>query len=317
MAITKTVIRVLVIGGLATGTAVLVAGPDRVAALAGQAREKVVSAIDSQIDDPVVLRQQLRELEAQYPKKIADVRGSLAELDAQADQIRDELAVAERVVELASADRQEIAPLIEEAELARAESPHAIIRVRFDNQSLPLDQAYTKATELNNTITAYQTRAENARRTLDHLTVQRERLTELLAKLESERAEFQAQISLLDSEIEMIARNEKALEILESHEKKIDQMDRYTVGSLDQVRARMAKALSEQEARFENLARADDANDYESRAKAMLNSEAAARDIFERSKNAAPVLPEKIEIGEPAGKGSDGQVAMNESIVIE
>ena len=73
MALVKTAVRVAVIGGLATGVAVLVAGPERVMALAGQARHTVNHVIDSQIDDPIALRAQLKSLESEYPKRIATV----------------------------------------------------------------------------------------------------------------------------------------------------------------------------------------------------------------------------------------------------
>src|SRR5690554_1618158 len=89
----KTVVRGAVLTALVGGVAVAVAGPETVRALFHQTRHNVRHAIDAQISDLVALRAQLRSLEEQYPKKIADVRGDLAELNEQIAQIERDLAV--------------------------------------------------------------------------------------------------------------------------------------------------------------------------------------------------------------------------------
>ena len=70
----KTVVRGVVITALAGGVLVAVAGPHRVHAMFDQARGNITQVIDNNIDDPVILRGQIKKLEAQYPKKIAEVR---------------------------------------------------------------------------------------------------------------------------------------------------------------------------------------------------------------------------------------------------
>ena len=102
--IVKTVIRLGVIGALVTGGAVVIAGPHRVVALGHQMQSKIVNVIDANIDDPVALRAQLRDLQAQYPERIAEVRSQLAELVEQVRQIHREKAVSEKVVTMAAAD---------------------------------------------------------------------------------------------------------------------------------------------------------------------------------------------------------------------
>ena len=101
----KTVVRAGVITALVGGAAVVIAGPDRVHAILHQARHSVNGAIDSKISDPVALRAQLRSLESQYPYRIEEVKGDLAELDAQMTQLRRELEVSKLSASMADAVR--------------------------------------------------------------------------------------------------------------------------------------------------------------------------------------------------------------------
>lgn len=298
MALVKTVTRVVVIGGLATGTAVLVAGPQRVSALFSQAHNAITSKIDSVIDDPVALRQQLRELESAYPSRIGDVRGELVEVRDQIAELEREKGISEKVVGLASADLAQIQPLLEEAQAQRSASPMRMINVRFDGRSIPLEDAYTKATQISNTVNAYTQRAEQAGRNLTFLHDQEARLGELLTKLETERAELQSKLWLLNGEIEMISRNEKLIDMTQARQDAIEKYERYDAVSLDQVTSRINKIRSEQEARLQSLSAHDGQTDYEDRARTMLESEATARTLFEKSTMPAPTTaPAAIEIG--------------------
>ena len=283
MSISKNIVRVGVIGGLLVGSAVLVAGPSRVSAIAGQARGFVNEKIDGAIQDPVALRQQIRSLESQYPERIAEVRGELAELDEQLSALEKDREVAERVIDLASSDHEALKGLIELAQETRDEKPGALIRVRFENEKLPLEEAYTKAAELSSTVSAYRSRLNSAEDSLALLSTQRERLSGLLTELEEERSRFRAQIWQLDSEIEMIARNDKMLEIFEQREKSIDRLDKTEAASLDHVMARMARIRAEQEAKFESLADGP-RETYEEAAERMIESERAAKQLYEKTR---------------------------------
>lgn len=291
MAIIKTVMRIAVVGGLATGVAVLVAGPERVGALAGQCRRAVCDTIDRNIEDPVALRAQLRTLDSEYPKRIASVRSDLAELEAQLQELERDKAVSQRVVEMASADLNELKDMLTRAEGARSESPTAVIHVKFDNQPYSLDQAYSRATQINNTLNVYSTRAADAERDVGFLQQQKDRLTELLGTLETERAQFQAQIWQLDGQIEMIARNEKLIDIVEKRQDSIEQHSRFEAVSLEQITGRMAKIRAEQESRLQSLASHSETTNYEKKAKVMLDTENSARDVFKKAQELAPAVP--------------------------
>ncbi|MEM8836082.1 MAG: hypothetical protein AAGD00_09705 [Planctomycetota bacterium] len=311
MGIAKCIIRTGVIGALAAGGLVLVAGPDTVHTMWSQVRTGVGDAINEHIDDPVVLRSQLTRLEAQYPAKIADVRTELDSLRTQMSDLERDKAIADKVIELASADQSELTPRLAEAAEVRADSPYATIRVRFDGQSMPLEKAYGKATQLTNTINAYTQRSANAQSNLDYLAVQAGHLEGLLTDLEAEHAEFQAQLWQLESEIEMIARNDALLAMIEERQQSIDELNRFEAKSINHVRDRMARIRSEQESRFETLMNSPKET-YEQQAQQMLDREANAREVFEKSQEAA-VVNETIEIG--SDEVEDASVAMREIVI--
>ncbi|HZW11095.1 MAG TPA: hypothetical protein VFF69_14430 [Phycisphaerales bacterium] len=272
MGFIKPVIWVGVAGALAAGTAVAVMGGPRASALFEQTRAKINSSIDSQIDDPVALRQQLRELEAQYPGRIAEVRGDLAELTSQIAQLEREHKVSTRVVELADADLGQIKGLLAKAEAARADNGFALVRVRFDEDTLDLEDAYGKANQISQLRAAYASKTADIDGNLDVLRQQEARLNQILGQLESERAEFQAQLWQLDRQVDAIARNDRMIEMLERRQEAFERYDRYgDVTSPDQVQGQIAKILAEQESRLNALSVENTNNDYERQAENELS----------------------------------------------
>jgi len=281
----KTLIRVGVIASACGVAAVLIAGPSRSAAIVSQARDAIVEKIDANIEDPVALRKQLRELEREYPARISQVRGDIAELNEQIRQLEREQAVSERVVSLADRDLEAIAPLLAEAEAASAEvervsgSVRNVVNVRFDHRSYTLDQAYTRANQISHTRVAYANRAADAAHDLVYLQQQAERLGELLVQLETERAQFQAQLWQLDRQVDAIARNEKLIDMLESRQKTIEECSRYEVASLDQMVSRLAEVRARQQAELDVLTTDRERVEYEDVARMQLDSEGGVFDV--------------------------------------
>lgn len=296
MALIKNLTRVVVIGGLATGATVLIAGPDRVGALFEQARDGVVSQIDQHIEDPVLLRKQLRELESAYPARIAEVRSELVDVREQIAELEREKQVAQRVVDLTTDELAEFQPLIERAEAQRSAHPSRSIVVSFGGDQIPLEEVYEKAAKASSTLAAYRENAGATERNIALLSKQAGRLGDLLGKLESERAELRSRLWQLNTEIEMIARNERLIDITENRQRVIDEYERFEAASLDQVTSRINKIRAEQEARLESLAEQRQTESYEERARAMLEAEAAARDVWKRSLDDAETR--KPETGE-------------------
>lgn len=276
MSFAKHLVRYAVIAGLVGGTAALIAGPDRLGALATQARGSINSAIDSQIEDPVALRAQMRSLGAEYPERIAAVERDLAEVRSQIVQLRREAEVTERVVDLAAADLGQIRDLIGRAETAQAAATNmgqgAIVRVVFNAESLDLNSAYTKARSIQQVQDAYASRAADIERDMGYLAQQEQRLAQLASQLRQEYTDFQAQLWQMDRQVDTIARNERLISMMEKRQRTLDENSRYHAGSMQQLSSRFADIRSKQEARLETLSQSTNINTYEERAKIQLDA---------------------------------------------
>lgn len=294
MAIVKNVVRFAVIAGLVGGAAAVVVGPERLGAVCRQTQTCVTSAIDSRISDPIALRSQIRSLEGEYPRRIAEVRGDLAELQQQQEQLEREAAISDRVVALSGADLDQMKTLIARAEAAQGDGQ--IVRVVFNNERIDLKDAYTKANRIQQVRGAYQSRAADIQRDLSYLSQQEQRLTNLLAQLETEHTEFQTQIWTLDRQVDTISRNDRLIALMEKRQRTIDQQSRYSAGSLDQLSGRFADIRAKQEAKLEALGSGSTTLNYEDRAKFDLDARASYENKVLKSQSPSPMRPGVIEI---------------------
>jgi len=274
--IVKTVIRVGLIGGLVAGGAVMVAGPHRAMALFSQLHSRVVSVIDNNIEDPVALRAQLRELEAKYPQRISEVRGQVADIDEEIRSVKREQKVSERVVALASSDLTNLQSLIARAQQKKTESPMVLVNIRWDDNKVSVDQAYAKANYIAAAVKSYEARSADAMRNLASLRHEKEQLDGLLTQLEQEQMQFQSQLFQLDSQIDAVARKERLVDLMDQRQRKLDQLSRYQVASLDQFRARLAKKHAELDARIDMLSKGDATTNYEHKAQFQIDTETSA-----------------------------------------
>jgi hypothetical protein len=278
MAFTKSLVRFAVITGLVGGAAAVVVGPDRLGALFDQTQNSINKQVDKVITDPVALRAQMRKLEGEYPERLADVRSDLAELQQQRAQLVREQEVSARVVQLAEDDMSTLTAMIERGEQANqialasfdpadAEAQDHVIRINFNGQSIPLKDAYTKATRISQVHTAYTSRATDIERDMGYLDTQETRLKDLLGQLETEYAEFQAQVWAMDRQVDSIARNERLIEMMEKRQRTIDEQGRYKAYSLEQLNSRFADIRARQEAKLEAMGTGTTTVNYEDRAK--------------------------------------------------
>lgn len=276
MSVAKCVIRGAVLTALIGGGTAVVAEtvrPGSVRALVGQAGNAVASVIDSNIDDPVALRAQLKSLEAEYPEQIAEVRADLSEAEEQIAQLERERAISDRVVALAGEDLSRLETGIARARGVQEEKQHAIVRISFDNRSLGLRDAYAKASQIEQTKTIYQQRAGEIATELTYLADQRDQLAALLTKLETEHAEFQAQLFQLDAQIDAIARSDRMLAMMEDRQATIDEHRRYKSASLDHLHSKLAKVRAEQKSRLEAISGRETDRGYLDEARYLIDSE--------------------------------------------
>jgi chromosome segregation ATPase len=251
----------------------VIAGPDRTRAVVEEVHGHVLDSIDAHIDDPSAMRAQLREMEREYPKRIAQVRGDLAEITQQIRQLEREKAIASRVVELADGDLAALETGLQENAGEPTEARFAA-SVAFHDRVLPYDRAVSRAQQIRTTRTSYSNRASDAEHDLGYLRQQAGRLEELLLSLENERAQFKAQIVALSRQVDAIARNDRLITLLDKRNRTIEECSRYEAVSLDQVSNRLAEIRSRQEAELDAIAQATPEGDYEELAKMQLAEEA-------------------------------------------
>ena len=310
MAFGKCLVRAAVITALAGGAAVVIAGPHRLRAAIHQARTNVNACIDQRVDDPIALRQQIRDLEAEYPRRIGAVESDLAELEAQIASLERDNAVATRTAALIDQDLAQLNGLIGQAQHAVASAQDAgqfrVVRVRHNERTLEVDDAMAKATNLRQMRDSYLSRGNDVQRSLDLLGQQRDRLSNLLGQFRTEQADFQAQLFALDTQIDAIARNDRLIEMLESRQKRIDEVSRYEAHSLDQITGRLAQIRGQQDSRIEQILGTADEQRYEQRAQYELELGETQDAEFEADfelpapqADAIEISPEIVIIGQP------------------
>jgi chromosome segregation ATPase len=308
----KNALRIGTIVALAGGATALIAGPERVGAVFQQAKTTVNAAIDQNVEDPIAMRAQLRDLEGQYPERIAMVREDLAELETQVAQLSRELTVSQKVVELAEGDLSVLDGTIARATNIRMENPGRLVRVSFENSTYNLPDAQAKATQIRQVRNVHATRVSNVQRDLNLLGTQHQRLTELANRLETERAEFQSQLMDLDRTIDQIARNDRMIEMMDERRQTIEELDRYSAHSLDQLTTRFSSILQRQEAELQSLANMEQTKSYEEIAEYMVDTTGQADHGVGNglSSQSFVVQPEVIEVGpEGAPKALTGAAA--------
>ncbi|MFT7662978.1 MAG: gas vesicle protein [Planctomycetota bacterium] len=267
--ICKKIIRTAVIGGALTGAAVgatvLIAGPDRAKVIFDQVQESVVTSIDEHIDDPIAMRAQLRKLEGEYPERIKDLRGDLAELQEQIRQLNREKKISERVVDLAKRDLDSLAPAL--ASNGGNGLANVSLRQGYEASST------TRSRHIRQTQAVYSNRAAEASHDLVYLRQQEERMVGLLEQIEAEYANFQVQIWQLERQVDAIARNDRLIDLMADRQKTIDELSSFEVVSLDHMVSRLSEMRSRQEAELEVLSTNRRRTDYESMARMDLVEE--------------------------------------------
>ena len=316
----KTIVRGVVITALAGGVLVAVAGPHRVGAMVHQTRANFVSVIDENIEDPIMLRAQIKNLEAQYPQKIAEVRSDLTEVQTQIAQLDRELQVATKVVSLAAMDLETVSDQLTQARYTQESNPGAIVRVSLNNRAVDLDDAYAKRNQIQNTRDMYAARATDLSTDLGHLNDQEQQLSDLLERLESERSEFQAKLFQLDAQIDTIARNERLIDMMEDRQDTIDAHSNFQANSLDQLNGRLSSIRTEQRARLEAIAGRDSDKNYVDEAEFLIDQEGLVTEYENSQKSLSPsqvrgftIDPQVIEIAPQTKKPAQpaGPVASN------
>ncbi len=272
MGFTCGILRYGVIGALALGGVTLLVGPERVANGISQIRHKAQDVVDSCVDDPVALRRQLEQLADQYPDRIAEVRGEIAEVQHQLAQFERDVEISQRVVAMTTEDLSELKELVARAE-AEAQSGTRKVAIRYEGVRFDLEEAYNEGRRINNVRNTYDDRLAHDQFQIKFLTEQKARLVEILGKLETEFGTYQSQLWQLERQIDAVQRNERLIELTEQQQATLDSFDRFgQIDNLRQLEAKLAEIAAFQEAQLETLEKRGVHYDYEERARFDLDS---------------------------------------------
>jgi len=272
MCIGKFIFRTALIGGLAVGGATLL-WPDQMFAGFHQVKGKVSQVVDNVIDDPVALRRQLQSLAEELPRKIADLRSEVAEVDSQVAQLSRDSEVAKRVIAMTSQDLQNLGELVAQADASRV-SGNAATRVsfHFNGNRVSVERAKQEYHRISQIRTSYEDRLVANERDLGYLAQQRDRLVDLLADLEGEYATIESQMWQIDRKIDAIARSERLADTIENREANFESLNsKFDSSSLAQLQAKLRKWETEVDARLQALDNRFNMRDYERQAEMDIN----------------------------------------------
>jgi len=299
--ITKLLVRGVVVGTVVGGGLLLLASSPRAKALLHQARASITDTIDGAIDDPVALRVKIQRLQSEYPKRIGEVRKDLGEVQAQIAQVGRELAISERVVELAEGDLDNLDRLLAVATDRHEGHSARVVRIRYQDKVMSEPEAIRSARVVQQMRDAYESRAADLRQEQGFLGDQESRLSELLAQLESEHAEFQAQLWQIDRKVDAAARNDRLIAIMKKRQARIDEHSRYDAVSLDDLNRQLDGIRTRQEGELARLAGTSAEQDYKKRAEfeidrasrgvGRIESKAAAASVVIDLDDTQDVLP--------------------------
>ncbi|MCC6908964.1 MAG: hypothetical protein IT430_13555 [Phycisphaerales bacterium] len=304
MYIGKTIFRTALIGGLAVGGLTLLVGPQRVMAGAAQIQHHFISWFDSNVEDPTLIRYQLKQLQKEYPEKIRETIRNLAEIDAEIGAVQRDRDVAERMIATGQSDLASLRSLVDKASyVQQASYGDRPVLVKFQGQHLSVEQAYSKAATIQQTAMNYSERLAVNERDLKLLLGQRDRMTAQLDELQNEYAQFQAKTAQIERQIASIERNESITKSLEEREEMLTDSDRWNVCNLDQIVNRLSAVQSEQAAMLEALSKRAVERDYEKEALGRIALENIKADPFSithsATKAAFPVAPIVVDESTP------------------
>ncbi len=297
----KTVVRVAVVGTVVGGGLLLLASSPRAKALIHQTHRNITRTIDSAIDDPIALRIKIKDLESEYPKRINEVRKDLGELQAQVSQVRRELAISQRVVDLADADLDNLDHLLALAEDKRGDRSYGIVRIRYQDRLMSESEAAGSVRAIQQMHAAYTSRSADLSVELGFLNDQESRLGELLTQLETEHAEFQSQLWQLDRKVDAAARNERLIALMKKRQARIDEHSRYDGVSLDNLNRQLDGIRARQESELARLSGNFAELEYQRRAQTEFDRNGRESSEWRIAPETIELDAEVIELGDDLG----------------
>ncbi len=288
MNICKTIVRWTLIAGIAVGGVTIIIGPGRVAAAFETIQDQAGNLVDQYIDveEAKSLRTKLHDLAGVYPDRIAEIRGEIARIDSQVNQMAHDADVARRVVAMTENDLERLAGKVRDAEVGGVRQ---VSLVKGD-AGVDLEVAYKEGRRIQGIRSTYQERLVADQRQVELLSSQHDRLTTLLEQVEREYSQYQAQVWQLDRQIDSIERNERLIALTESQQETLQQFN--TPGDTETLRAiesRLAELQAVQEGTLQSLGEQGRQGEYEHRARSFVNDASGTGSLSDPFEGFGPV----------------------------
>lgn len=290
VSITKTVFRTALIGGLAVGGLTLVVGPQRMVNGYTQVQHSVIVWFDDNMDDPILLRQQLKHLQQEYPNRLRKITRSLAEVDGQIVTISYQREVSHNAVNIAKDDLAFLKGLVSTANAhyaVNSGTPQAVL-IRFQGSNLTVDQAYGRASKIKASAMNNQDKFAHFDRELEVLNSFRDRLATQKEKLDKEYSTFQTQIWQIERQIDQIERNEDLIELIEECDGRVADNDKFKARNLGELSNRLSALQKEHMAMLDALENRVSSDSYVQRAEDAMRQVNSFEDVFTIEDYVAP-----------------------------
>jgi chromosome segregation ATPase len=210
-------------------------------------------------------------MQREYPQQLATLRSQLTEVDHALALIEEELSVSEQVVSLCTDDLEALRPQAATVAYDDGASSRALS---------------ARVEHVTHTRQIYQSRYDMAAQERVVLESERRQITAELTSLEQEAAEFQSQIALIQNEIDSLARSEKLIQIAEARRSaRQDRIGTRASGALERLNQTIAAERARQTETLKTLADTQSSNEYELRAKLLLEAARHAEAGSEPARN--------------------------------
>jgi len=257
----------------AVGTLVLVGlvavvGVTRVKTAYMSVREHLRENVDELVDSRVALRHEVKKLQREYPKRIADLKVQLRELERDQVACQRDRRVAQEVVTLAESDVELLRERIAAGEAVGREG--AFVSVEFRAELLDRDQAVARASRIAETASSYRAQLGDLTAENEMLSSERVRLQAELAATESEYRTFSAEVGSLLREIESVKRKEKLVALAERKRRDNEDLFQDQATALGRVREMIERRRIQLDERLKAARALPGGNEYEAKARLRL-----------------------------------------------
>jgi chromosome segregation ATPase len=255
------------VGTLVAVGLVAVVGLGHVKAAYWTVREHLRDNMDEIVDSKIALRHELRKLERDYPKRIAELTSYVHRIDQDLLACDGDRRLSREVVTLCEAD---VSVLRERIASLESRPDGDYVTVEFRAEVLDRDAAIAKASRIVEKASSHRARLVDLDDEAQMLRSERARLVAELETLESEYRSFQSEAASLLREVESIKRKEKLVALLERRRQEHDDLFRDRAGSLALVKQKLTKKRVELDARIEAARTYSGEDEYEARARLSL-----------------------------------------------